>query len=223
MMPAIRALWALVGVVHTLVTMQTYGTPWYKLTGFLHNVPTFACLDLGESEEKCAVQLRGTLKWQGKEIMKTSVAAEYPVTIGMNYAIAYKAAELLRLRSKHGVMPHPSKSEDSGVMDSTCPWEQWPGTPRDLNYLECPDLKFPFVPQGLGAPTGLSALEHCRWAQKQDHPDAIRLQDTVVDDDVREAMEFERCHSSDEIDEFRQSIMVAKLDGRRQKYENCTR
>ena len=54
-------------------------------------------------------------------MMKTSVAAEYPVTIGMNYAIVYKAAELIRLRSKHGVVAHPSKSEDSGVMDSTCP------------------------------------------------------------------------------------------------------
>ena len=157
------------------------------------------------------MQLRGTFRWQGKEMMKTSVAAEYLVTIGMNYAIAYKAAELLRLRSKHGVMPHPSKSEDSCVMASTCPWEQWPGAPLDLNYLECPDLKFPFVHEGLGA-------------QKQDHPDATRLQDTVVDDDLREAMEFERCHSSDEIDEFRQRqldamlIMVAKLDGRRQKW-----
>ena len=67
------------------------------------------------------MQLRGTFKWEGKEIMKTSVAAEYPVTIGMNYAIAYKAAELLRLRATDGVVPHPSKSEDSGVMDSTCP------------------------------------------------------------------------------------------------------
>ena len=45
----------------------------------------------------------------------------------------------------------------------------------------------------------------------------------VVDDDLCEAMEFERSHSADEIDEFRQRqfdamlIMVAKLDGRRQR------
>ena len=76
-----------------------------------------------------------------------------------------------------------------------------------MSFLDCPDQKFLYVPQGLGAPTGLSVLEHCLWGKGQDHPDATKLEYLEVDEDLKEVMEFEKEHSVEEIDEFRRKKM----------------
>ena len=54
----IRHLWTHQGVIHTLVTFQSFGTPWYKLAGVLHNLPLGHTMDIGESEIPATVQLR---------------------------------------------------------------------------------------------------------------------------------------------------------------------
>ena len=157
--------------------------------------------------------------------MKTSVAAEYPVSFGTNYAIAYKAAVLMKEASVDGT-PRPSKCDDSGIFDTVVPWEDAAGMPTDLSFLDCADVAVPFVPQGLGAPTGLSVMEHCLWALKQEHPDATKISEMTVDDDLYEATVFEKDHSAQEIDDFRQHrlnellYLVTQLKPRQEQWRD---
>ena len=57
------------------------------------------------------------------------------------------------------------------------------------------------VPHGLGAPCGLSHLQHVSFAVKAVHPAAIP---TVFESDLEEAINFECCASIEEIQEFRE-------------------
>ena len=145
-----RALWSMPGVCFFLITFQSYGTPWYKLTGLLTNLPTGRWLDIGETNEKCRVQLRGTFTWKGEEIMKTSVAAEYPVEFGHNYAVCFDASlEMKQAAIERGdPVPMSDKKLDCGALNGALPWELEPGVIEDMEYLACPDIKCPYVTQG---------------------------------------------------------------------------
>ena len=147
--------------------------PWYKLTGVLSNLPLAWYSDVGESEQPAVVQLRGTFVWQGQEVMKTSVAAEYPVDFSTSYGVVYEGSEKMKdaALAVGAPVPMASKLWDSKAFETPTPWEHQPGVLVDTSYLDCPDQKHPFIPRGQGAPTGLTLREHVTWAKAQTHPD----------------------------------------------------
>ena len=200
-----RSLWAAAGVAFHLITFQSYHTPWYKLTGWITNSPTGRWLDIGETDTKCNIQLRGQFWWKGSWIFKTSVAAEYPVSFGTNFAIQHEAALTMKEQALREGRPVPmaDKLFDSGALAGKLPWEMGPGQIQDMEYLDCPDQKEPYVCQGYGSVKGLSEAEHMKWAQGIEHPDMSRMEDMCVDWDLRAAADFERDHNVEQIDEHR--------------------
>ena len=76
-------------------------------------------LDLGEGETKADIALRGTFMWQGTKIMKTSVAAEYLVAFGMQYAAMYKSSLLRREKGFGRWVAHSFRQQ---VFSIQVPW-----------------------------------------------------------------------------------------------------
>ena len=81
------------------------------------------------------------------------------------------------------LVPMSDKKFDSGDLDGILPWEMEQGVIEDMEYLNCPDIKCPYVAQGQGFPVGLSEREHTVWAQKQDHLDVTAMENIEVDRD----------------------------------------
>ena len=81
-------------------------------------------------------------------------------------------------------MPELDDSSDGSACDLKRAYDEIDGMEADL------------VPHGLGAPCGLSEEEHIEWAIKQQHQ--ISMEQMCVDDDLRQATEFELSHSLDE-------------------------
>ena len=73
----------------------------------------------------------------------------------------------------------------------------------DWGFGAAADPLDPYVPCGGGQPRGLSTAEQVNWMLASRHPDDLGQQD--LDDDLMEAVEFERTKDVDEIDLFRAS------------------
>ena len=64
-------------------------------------------------------------------------------------------------------------------------------------------LKYPFVTNGLGAPKGLSVWEQIVWSEALSHP--YERTEARVSDEIIAALKFEAEHTSEELDDFRES------------------
>ena len=199
--PEMRKLWRRPSTCMVLVTQQSWDAPWYKLSGVMGNFPGIECLDIGESNIPSRIKLKGFFNWQGVEMARTAVAAEYPIMFCLAYMNLLKQALSLKQEAESKLLPVPkaSKCHDCGVMAHCLEWERCPGA---LLVGGDDTTWSPFSQGGAGALKDFTPDEHGRWAEWQRHEFDIDTKVTL-EEDLVEAVQWELDHTAEYIEEHR--------------------
>ena len=127
-------------------------------------------------------------------------------------AVQPTAAQLVAVQTAEAGIPRAVASMDAGF---PLPWHCEPGggflagvsREGSVRGQQLPsDVQAPFVQDGLGAPKGLTQMEHVLWATKLDYP--LAGVGESIDEELLGTLEFDAECSVKEIDEFR-SQMIA--------------
>ena len=214
--PLVRQISAEPGVGYTRVFYNHFGMPWLKPTVFMHNTPTLHELAEGTGEVTLpSVRLRGMVCVEGQMVFRTALASTYPVQLAEAYARLLADALLLKEESARLGLPVPLMplAESAG-----CPMgsEVFFGGATLLSRAEVRRLgevsgvssksaASPCVPDGFGQPRGMTVDEQVLWMQALPHP--LDLDQLTLDQDLREAVEFEQRHTPQAIDAVRSSVL----------------
>ena len=214
-----RQLAAIPGVGFTKVYYNAFGVPWLKPTVFMHNTPTLHELAEGTGEVTFpSVRLRGRVCVDGQMVFRTALASTYPVLLASTYARLLADALFLKQEAARLGLPAPLMplAESAG-----CPMgsEVVFGSVTLLSRAEVRRLgevsgmssraaALPCVPDGWGQPRGLTVDEQVLWMQSAPHP--LDLGQLQLDQDLREAVEYEARHEPQAIDAMR-SLELSRI------------
>lgn len=153
--------------IPTLSTLQSYGAPWYKLTGAVHNIPLLHLLDIGEMAELAKISLRGFLP-SGEAL--TSFASPYPPKWAEQAGKFVKGSMDMRRIAIDAGLPVPMAdwTQHFDYIDRFDIY-QWLGQ-NDNDRLWYDEDKWGLVPWGGGAARGLTQEEHVMYAKSITHP-----------------------------------------------------
>ena len=173
------------------------------------------------------VVLRGMCWWEGQRVFRTHLAQPYPPDLGARFGSLTASAFKLRAEalSAGSEVPMASPEYDYGIPARlVAPFlsqgadEEARANPSELaggqcsissqdRWLvasetdDCPDADDPFVADGLGAPKGLSPIEHVAWACTVPHPSVSDVLE--LPDDLESAISFVSTHTPGQVDEWR--------------------
>jgi len=206
----------------TVVRQDYFDCPWVKHTAFLHNTPSLHLAAIGSEGMQRTYMLRGKVQHDGEWVYKTSLAEAY------SPSMATEVAQLLAgdmrtnwARKQRGQEPlKANKAYDESERHKK-------GIPLRVQEWEtCPDQQQPYVPNGGGAPKGLSQMEHYVWACTQPHEfednDPVGVcerlrqnicQEMTDDADALQQLDEAREHLVDQL-----ILMATKLEPQRQQW-----
>ena len=141
------------GVVVTTLSMSGFGCTYDKGIGFM--------CGRGKVAEHIEVVLRGQCWYKRQQMYKTRVAEPYPLELGLQYGDVVGRSLTQRKFELTNELPvtMANKRHDGGAIQTT-----WFERKAELDNKYCgPDIFCPFVPDGLGAPKGLTNQEHLHF------------------------------------------------------------
>ena len=122
MLPPVAELASRAGVIFTEIAYSSFGVPWTKPTGLLHNTPSLHELSrkLWQDLPGPRVVLRGQVWFRGQWVFKTKLTQSYPTALGVAFgAFVNVAFEANRYAESLGVqVPMASKLYDDGLLVS---------------------------------------------------------------------------------------------------------
>ena len=206
----------------TVIRQDHYDAPWIKHTALLHNTPSLHLAAIGVEGMQRTHMLRGKVWHDGEHVYKTSLAESYVPRMAMEIGKILAQAFWKNWDRKKAGLPvlKANKLYDENL-------RHMKALPLMVQeWTECPDQRQPFVPNGGGAPKGLSQMEHYAWACPQAHefdlaqPDGYdaQLEKNIVREMNTDTSEWL------EIDQERESmvgeliLMAAKLETERSKW-----
>ena len=186
LLPCFRKVRDLPGVHFVRVRFSDYMVPFTKPVLILHNVPNWhSAASVTFPWRGPLISRKGRVKDGRRWVFRTMLFQTYPPLLCL------RLAELLK-----GCWDMPAgaeRSESFCLPPALCNaqvavWD----VPQVLRFV---------VPHGLGAPCGLSHMQHVAFALKAVHPAAVPI---VFEPDLEEAVKFECLSSVEEIQEFRE-------------------
>ena len=193
----------------TLTTFQSFDAPWYKLTGALHNSPVLHEMDIGETNIKSMVTLRGFLP-NGEAL--TSFASPCPPKwcslVGRLFEISMK----MKLEAETAGLPVPMAKREHHF-DYLFGFDAFNFIYQDDEAscgARCVDEAMPLVQWGAGAAKGLNAFEHLEFTKGLCHP-YQKDNSGSFDCDLRDAVLHECSEDLESLNVFRGECMDEML------------
>ena len=183
------ALRALPGVEFVSVNFSDFFVPWVKPTFLLRNTPKLHVLSRDKVPwSGTIIPLRGMTTWKGRKVFKTSLAQAYPPMLCVSMARL--------LQEGQGMRPGAVPDVNFAFPDALRAAQQ-------VCELSTCELRF-IVREGMGAPIGLTPLQHIDFARRVQHPAA---KDRAMLKELKDAVKVECFTRAEDIDEFCERLL----------------